>query len=225
MSNIKKIRAVISWSSGKDSTLTLLRLLADPNVEVVGLLTTYVGDSIPFQATSLSMVKAQAKAVNLPLILVELPKVFPANEVYQSLVINAIKKSDLNIEAVAFGDMFCNGIAEYRQSYIEPAGLKCLFPLLGESSISLATEIIDAGIKTLISTVDTTQLDKKFLGKQYNQKLIRSLPQSVDPCGEDGEFHTLVYDAPCFTSPLNVEIEKHQDDGRFYSVVMKLKAN
>ena len=209
-------KVIVSWSSGKDSTLTLLRLLESPEHEVVGLFTTHVKDSIPFQSTPLEIVKAQAKAIGLPLILQELPEVFPPNEVYQSLVISAIKNSGLKIDAVAFGDMFCNGIEDYRRSYIEPAGLQCVFPLLGESSAALAKEIIQREIKTFLTTVDTSQLDGIFVGREYDELLIDELPESVDPCGEDGEFHTLVYDAPCFSNKLNIQRGEFNRQGRFH---------
>lgn len=122
-------RVVISWSSGKDSTLTLERLQEDPNYEVVGLYTTYVDDEVPFQATPLEVVQMQADLLGLPLITIELPAVFPSNDIYQSTIVTALAESKLNIQAVAFGDMFCNGIADYRRSYIESAGWECVFSI------------------------------------------------------------------------------------------------
>ena len=221
--NIERKRTIVSWSSGKDSTLTLLRLLDNPDYNVVGLFTTHVKDSIPFQSTPLKIVKAQAVSIGLPLVLQELPEIFPPNDVYQSLVISAIKNSGLEIEAVAFGDMFCNGIEDYRRSYIEPAGLECVFPLLGEDSKKLAKEIVKNGIKTFVSTVDTSQLDGSFVGKEYDDEFISSLPIDVDPCGEDGEFHTLVYDAPCFNSSIEIVKRKIDTGRRFHSIECSLK--
>ncbi len=199
-----KKKVVISWSSGKDSTLTLERLLNDPSYEVVGLYTTYVGDEVPFQVTPLSVVEMQAKLIGLPLISIELPEVFPANDIYQSTIINALKQSNLEIDAVAFGDMFCNGIADYRRSYIEPASWECVFPLMGQSSSDLADEIINLGIRTWLVTVDGHALDSKFCGELYTKELLAALPEDVDPCGEDGEFHTLVTHAPCFKGYLEI---------------------
>ena len=199
-----KKKVIISWSSGKDSTLTLERLLKDPSYEVVGLYTTYVGDEVPFQVTPLSVVEMQAKLIGLPLILIELPEVFPANYIYQSTIIKALKQSNLEIDAVAFGDMFCNGIADYRRSYIEPAGWECVFPLMGQSSSDLADEIINLGIRTCLVTVDGNALDSKFCGRLYTTELLKALPEGVDPCGEDGEFHTLVTHAPCFNGYLEI---------------------
>ncbi len=104
-------RVVISWSSGKDSTLALERLNENPHYQVVGLYTTYVDEEVPFQATPLEVVQMQADLLGLPLITIELPEVFPSNNIYQSTIVNALQSSGLNIEAVAFGDMFCNGMA------------------------------------------------------------------------------------------------------------------
>lgn len=217
-----KKRVIISWSSGKDSTLTLCRLLRSEQYEVVGLYTTHVKGEVPFQSTSIDIVKAQAESCGLPLILIELKQVFPPNEIYQACIVEGIRGSGLNVDAVAFGDMFCNGIAEYRKSYIEPAGWECVFPLLGTSSQMLAEEIIQMGIITQLTTVDTQQLDTKYLGKYYDQGLLADLPRHCDPCGENGEFHTLVTNAPCFSSSIKVEILTERREGRFHHLIFRL---
>ncbi|MBM4841573.1 adenine nucleotide alpha hydrolase [Vibrio parahaemolyticus] len=202
----KPKRVVISWSSGKDSTLTLERLNENPNYQVVGLYTTCVGKEVPFQATPLGVVQMQADLLALPLITIELPEVFPSNDIYQSAIVNALQSSGLNVEAVAFGDMFCNGIADYRRSYIEPAGWECVFPLLGENSLSLAMEVIERGIKTMLITTDGKALASEWCGRWYDQVLIESLPRHIDPCGENGEFHTLVTSTPSFQG--HIELTK-----------------
>ncbi|MDR9826644.1 ATPase [Vibrio sp. FNV 38] len=207
---------VISWSSGKDSTLTLERLLESNDYRVVGLFTTYLDQSVPFQGTPISVVQAQAAAIGLPLILIPLNETFPPNDIYQSTIVTALRASRLPIEAVAFGDMYCNGIADYRKSYIEPQSWECVLPLLGEDSQLLAQEIIDRGIKTRLMTVDSTQLNPEFCGREYNNVLLAELPSVVDPCGEDGEFHTLVTDAPCFNYPLLINLDEKENDGRFF---------
>ncbi|MBE3735579.1 adenine nucleotide alpha hydrolase [Vibrio parahaemolyticus] len=202
----KPKRVVISWSSGKDSTLTLERLNENPDYQVVGLYTTCVGKEVPFQATPLGVVQMQAELLALPLITIELPEVFPSNDIYQSAIVNALQSSGLNVEAVAFGDMFCNGIADYRRSYIEPAGWECVFPLLGENSLSLAMEVIERGIKTMLITTDGKALASEWCGHWYDQVLIESLPRYIDPCGENGEFHTLVTSTPSFQG--HIELTK-----------------
>ncbi|HHP0472567.1 TPA: ATPase [Vibrio harveyi] len=202
----KPKRVVISWSSGKDSTLTLERLNEAPHYQVVGLYTTYVDKEVPFQATPLEVVQMQADLLGLSLITIELPEVFPNNDIYQSTIVNALQSSGLNVEAVAFGDMFCNGIADYRRSYIEPAGWECVFPLLGEESKALAFEIIERGIQTMLITTDGNVLPPEWCGRWYDKTLIESLPGHIDPCGEDGEFHTLVTSTSSFQG--HIELAK-----------------
>ncbi|MBE4421768.1 adenine nucleotide alpha hydrolase [Vibrio parahaemolyticus] len=219
---MKPKRVVISWSSGKDSTLTLERLNENPNYQVVGLYTTYVGKEVPFQATPLEVVQMQADLLALPLITIELPEVFPSNDIYQSTIVNALQSSGLNVEAVAFGDMFCNGIADYRRSYIEPAGWECVFPLLGESSEKLAMEIIERGIQAMLITIDGSVLPPEWCGRWYDQVLIESLPRHIDPCGENGEFHTLVTSTSSFQghielTKLEVEIGKRFSHQRYHA--------
>ncbi|PMN90064.1 ATPase [Enterovibrio norvegicus] len=217
-----KKRVIVSWSSGKDSALTLCRLQQNPNYDVVGLYTSYVDGEVPFQATPIDIVKAQAKSIGLPLVLIELDQVFPPNDVYQQAIISGIKHSGLEIDAVAFGDMFCNGIEAYRRGYIEPEGWECVFSLIGQDSALLAREIIEVGIVTRLTTVDTSQLDGSYLGRVYDQRLLDELPTHCDPCGENGEFHTLVTDAPCFSYPLTTEVDTVKREGRFHHQLHRL---
>ncbi len=216
MKKVTKTPVVISWSSGKDSALTLLRLLENDAFEVVGLFTTYFEDYVPFQATPIQVVQEQAGLLNLPLIKLKLPKIFPENELYKSSVVQSLTHCGISFNAVAFGDMFCNGISQYRQSYIEPAGWQCVFPLMGQTPKSLADEIIKSGIESFICTVDTEQLDGSFVGRQYDKRLLEELPSGIDPCGENGEFHTLVTNARCFKSSLKVKFETIDRTTRFH---------
>ena len=210
-----KKKVIISWSSGKDSTLTLIRLLNNPEYEVVALYTTHVANEVPFQVTPIAVVQMQADLAGLPLITIELPTVFPANNEYQSLVVTGLKECGIEFDAVAFGDMFCNGIVEYRKSYIEAVGWECVFPLVGQSSSELAEEIINCGIKTILVTTDGTQLDNQFCGQEYTMQLLSDLPVQVDPCGEDGEFHTLVIEAPCFNGSIELSSTTIDEQERF----------
>ena len=210
------LRTIVSWSSGKDAGLTLLRLLDDPNYEVVGLYTTHVADGVPYQNTPLEVVHHQARQLGLPLITIELPEVFPPNLVYQQCVVDGLRNSGLNVDAVAFGDMFHNGIADYRRSYIEPAGWQCVFPLLGDDPAALAQEILQRGITTHLITIDTSQCDGRFCGRRFDAGLLAELPPSVDPCGENGEFHTLVTDMPGFSAPLTLLPGEIDRSGRFH---------
>ncbi|SMY37983.1 ATP-binding region [Photobacterium andalusiense] len=211
-----KTKVMISWSSGKDSALTLSRLLNDSDYKVVGLFTTHVNNDVPFQATPISVVKQQAQLIGLPLVLIALPEVFPANDIYQQAIIDGLKNCGLPFDAVAFGDLFDNGIADYRRQYIEPAGWQCIFPLLGQPSTQLANEIIESGIKTKLVTIDSTQLDSQFCGRWFNHQLLNELPKTIDPCGENGEFHSLVVDAPFYQQPLHIKWLVCEIEMRFY---------
>ncbi len=210
-----KQKVIISWSSGKDSALTLWRLMNDPNYEVVGLYTTHVDNDVPFQATPIAVVKKQAQLIGLPLVLIALPEVFPAHDIYQQTIIDGFKNCGLQFDGIAFGDLFCNGIADYRRQYIEPAGWECVFPLLGQSSLQLANEIIECGIQTKLVTVDSTQLDIKFCGRWLDHQLLSEFPITIDPCGENGEYHSLVVDAPFYQQPLNLAWLERETNTRF----------
>lgn len=212
---MNKKKVIISWSSGKDSTLALERLRERSDIDVVGLFTTYVGSEVPFQATPIEVLELQAQLIGLPLIKIELPTVFPSNPVYQSSVVTGLINSGLSFDAIAFGDLFCNGIAEYRKSYLVPAGWECLFPLMGECTKQLAQEILKRGIQTLVVTTDGQQLSSDYCGQWYDLAWINSLPHHVDPCGEDGEFHTLVTQAPCMAGHLVLTLEGKSHDQRF----------
>ncbi|MGL4826795.1 MAG: ATPase [Vibrionaceae bacterium] len=207
---------IVSWSSGKDAALTLARLLASAHYRVVGLFTTFVGESVPFQAATCAQVAAQARQIGLPLVLIELERAFPQHAVYQQAVINGLKNSGLQFDCVAFGDLHLNGIADYRKSYIEPHGWQCIFPLLGGEPLSLAREIIEIGIKTHLVTVDSAQLAGDFLGRDFDAALLAELPKSCDPCGENGEFHTFVRDAPYFATGLRVTKKTPLREQRFH---------
>ncbi|SMY17990.1 ATP-binding region [Photobacterium aquimaris] len=210
-----KTKVMISWSSGKDSALTLWRLLNDSDYEVVGLFTTHVNNDVPFQATPITVVKQQALLIGLPLVLIALPEVFPANDIYQQTIIDGLKNCGLQFNGIAFGDLFDNGIADYRRQYIEPAGWQCIFPLLGQSSAQLANEIIESGIKTKLVTIDSTQLDRQFCGRWFDHQLLNELPPAINPCGENGEFHSLVVDAPFYKQPLRIRWLACETETRF----------
>lgn len=210
-----KQNVIVSWSSGKDSTLVLERLIEDSRYHVVGLYTTFVRDEVPFQGTPIEVLEQQARLIGLPLIMIELPEVFPSNEVYQSRIVDALKASALSIDAVAFGDMFCNGIAEYRRSYIEPVGWQCIFPLLDEPSDKLAKEILARGIQALVVTTDGQVLSSDYCGQWYSDTFLNQLPDNVDPCGENGEFHTLVTSSPCFCGEIQLSLTIKEQTDRF----------
>jgi len=196
---------------------------------VVGLFTTYLEDEVPFQATPIEVVEMQAELLGFPLVKIALPEVFPSNELYQSLVVNGLKSSNLDFECVAFGDMFCNGIADYRRRYIEPAGWQCVFPLMGEASHKLANEILSRGIITMLVTADGDRISRDLCGRWYDEQLLQELPKEADPCGEHGEFHTLVTETRSFNGKLELQLTYIEHGERFshqrYQAKLLLKPN
>jgi uncharacterized protein (TIGR00290 family) len=200
-------RVLLSWSSGKDSAWALHLLRDDPNIEVVGLLTTLNNEfqRVAMHGTRRSVLEAQAEAAQLPLWIVPLP--WPcSNEIYEQRMTEVCRHAvDEHIDAVAFGDLFLQDVRAYRETQLKPTGLEPLFPLWEIPTEQLAREMIDGGLRARLACVDTKQLPGEFAGREFDLALLQDFPAEIDPCGERGEFHTCVYDGPMFTAPLPIE--------------------
>jgi uncharacterized protein (TIGR00290 family) len=200
-------RVLLSWSSGKDSAWTLHVLRRNPEIELVGLLTTLNSEfqRVAMHGTRRSVLEAQAEAAQLPLWIVPLP--WPcSNEVYEQRMTEVCKRAvDEHVDAVAFGDLFLQDVRAYREAQLKPTGLEPLFPLWQIPTAELAREMIAGGLRARLSCVDTKQLPGSFAGREFDSALLRDLPPETDPCGERGEFHTCVYDGPMFSSPLRLQ--------------------
>jgi uncharacterized protein (TIGR00290 family) len=200
-------RVLLSWSSGKDSAWALQVLRNDPQIEVIGLLTTLNSEfqRVAMHGTRWSVLEAQAEAVRLPLWIVPLPWPCP-NEIYEQRMAEACERAIREgVDAVAFGDLFLADVRAYRETQLKPTGLEPLFPLWQVPTHMLAREMITSGLRCKLACVDTRQLPPSFAGRDFDSSLLDELPASADPCGERGEFHTCVYDGPMFASPLNLE--------------------
>ena len=198
----------MSWSSGKDSTLALHAARQDLDLDVTALLVTLNAgaDRVAMHAVRRTLLEAQADRLGLPLKIVEIPSPCP-NDVYEARMATAMAEaSDAAIEHVIFGDLFLEDIREYREHALAGSGIEPLFPLWQRPTDALARQMIDAGIRAVLTCVDPSQLDPAFAGRQFDASLLADLPASVDPCGERGEFHTFVYDGPGFSSPVAVEV-------------------
>ena len=200
------MRTLLSWSSGKDSAWALHRLRQDPEIEIVGLLTTVNSE---FQRVAMHGVRrevlcAQAEAAGLPLWEVPLP--WPcSNDVYERRMKAVCERAvGEAVEAIAFGDLFLRDIREYRERQLAPTGLVPLFPLWEIPTASLASEMIAGGLRAKISCVDTRVLAREFAGREFDEELLRALPAGIDPCAENGEFHTCAYAGPMFEKPLRL---------------------
>jgi uncharacterized protein (TIGR00290 family) len=200
-------RVLLSWSSGKDSAWTLHVLRQQPDIELVGLLTSLNSEfqRVAMHSTRLSVLEAQAEAAGLPLWTVQLP--WPcSNEIYEQRMAEACQRAlDEHVDAIAFGDLFLQDVRAYRERQLKPTGLEPLFPLWEIPTDALAREMIAGGLRAKLTCVDPKQLPSSFAGRDFDEALLRDFPAGIDPCGERGEFHTCVYAGPMFTGPLQLE--------------------
>jgi uncharacterized protein (TIGR00290 family) len=200
------MKALLAWSSGKDSAWSLHVLRGRPDVEVVGLLTTVneAYDRVAMHAVRTSLLEAQAEAAGLPLTTVTIPSPCP-NDVYEAAMAEALSEARLRgVEAVAFGDLFLEDIRRYRESRMEGTGLVPLFPLWQRPTRALADEMLAGGLKAFLTCVDPRACPPAFAGRAFDRALLDELPASVDRCGENGEFHTFAWDGPMFRHPVAV---------------------
>ena len=198
-----KGRHALSWSGGKDSALTLWKLRAQ-GIEPDALITTITDayDRISMHGVRRELLLAQAESVGVPLVEVEIP---PAcvNEVYEERMTQAFEAQPLaSVQTVAFGDLFLEDIRAYREQRLAASGRRGLFPLWGQDTTALAKEFVQAGFEAFIACLDPRVLPASFAGRAYDESLLAELPGSVDPCGENGEFHTFVSAGPIFSTPV-----------------------
>jgi uncharacterized protein (TIGR00290 family) len=200
-------RVLLSWSSGKDSAWTLYQLQKDPAVEVVGLLTTF---NSQFKRSAIhgvrqQLLQLQAEAAELPLI--EIPLPWPCtNERYETIMEQALvdARAQLQIDAVAFGDLYLEDIRRYRETQMAGTGLELVFPLWQIPTDQLAQQMISGGLKAVITCLDPRVMPEHLAGDQFSHQLLAELPETVDPCGENGEFHTFAWDGPMFKNSVSV---------------------
>lgn len=202
---MKKI--LISWSTGKDSAWALHLLSRDPDIEIAGLITTFntSADRVGMHAVRRSLVEAQAARAGVPLWPVELP--WPCSNADYECRMGALIQRAVNagVQAIAFGDLFLEDIRSYRERQLAGTGIEPLFPLWNLATEKLACDMIAAGVRAKVTCVDPSRLDRSFAGRDFNLEFLHALPAHVDPCGENGEFHTFVCDAPCFSDSITVE--------------------
>jgi uncharacterized protein (TIGR00290 family) len=199
-------RAWMSWSSGKDSTHALETVRDDPTITVTGLLVTLNADAdrVAMHAVRRALLEAQADRLGLPLHLVEIPSPCP-NEIYEAKMAVAMDAAiEEGVKAVVFGDLFLDDVRAYRERSLAGTGVEPLFPLWRRPTGELAHEMLASGIRAILTCVDPTKLAASFAGRRFDHELLADLPPGVDPCGERGEFHTFVWDAPGFSSPIDV---------------------
>ena len=203
-------KVIYSWSGGKDSAMALYELLKDNTYEVVSLLTVVTKNygRISMHGVREEMLELQAASLGL-----NLEKVFiskdSGNKEYELCMRETLMRyKKIGVEAVAFGDIFLEDIKKYREERLQQAGMKGVFPVWKRDSRELANTFIELGFKAIITCVDSKMLDGRFSGRLFDRQFLSELPSGVDPCGENGEFHSFVYNGPIFRNPIPHELGK-----------------
>ena len=203
-------RIVLSWSGGKDSSLALEALRADERYEVVALLTSITReyDRVSIHGVRRSLLEAQARSLELPLFEVSLGA-SSSNEAYEDAFrkgVTDLRTIHPDVRHMAFGDLFLADVREYRERQMASLGMTPVFPIWGRDTTQLAREFIASGHEAHLVCVDTQQLAAEYAGRAFDASLLHDMPATVDPCGENGEFHTFVSRGPIFQEPINVDV-------------------
>ncbi|WP_347218067.1 diphthine--ammonia ligase [Chryseobacterium sp.] len=203
-----KPKALFNWSSGKDSALALYKILQEDQYEVSTLLTSVNKEfqRISMHGVHVLLLEQQASLLNIPLTKMELPKE-PSMEEYQEIMNNTM--AEILAQGVThsiFGDIFLEDLRHYREKQLSSIGMQAVFPLWKQNTSDLIQEFLKSGFKTIVTCVNGAYLDKSFAGRVIDQQILDDLPENVDPCGENGEFHTFTFDGPIFKSPVQFEI-------------------
>jgi uncharacterized protein (TIGR00290 family) len=199
-------RAIVSWSSGKDSAWALETVRRGGALDVVGLLTTVTEgfDRVSMHGVREEILDLQADRVGLPCVKVRIPPRC-TNADYERAMREALSLSrDRGVTHIVFGDLFLEDVRRYREERLAESGIEPVFPLWGRDTSELAAEMITAGLQAVVVCVDPRALPSSFAGRRFDARFLQDLPESVDPCGEKGEFHTCVTAGPMFQSPVFV---------------------
>jgi uncharacterized protein (TIGR00290 family) len=214
-----RARALISWSTGKDSAFALHQVRLAGEFDVVAALTTVTEafDRVSIHGVSQEILRAQCEAAGLPLRVVPIPYPCP-NEIYETRMGEAVARAVAEgITHIIFGDLFLAEIRAYREQKLAGTGLTPLFPLWQRPTLPLAHAMIESGMEAYLATVDLSKLPAEFAGRKFDLQLLADLPDGVDPCGENGEFHTCVVAGPIFSHRIPVAIgERVERDGYGY---------
>lgn len=214
-------RVVLSWSGGKDSAMALYELRRAGQFEVAALLTTVAEtyERVSHHGVRVELLEQQALAVGVPLHKLYLPHERCTNEIYEAIMKSTmLQYQEAGVGRVAFGDIFLADLRAYRERNLASVGMTALFPIWQHDTVELVRTFVNLGFKAYLVCVDGSKLTKDFAGRPIDTDLIRDLPQDVDPCGENGEFHSFVYDGPIFRWPVPVTVgEVVQRDTRYFA--------
>ena len=210
---------LMCWSGGKDSSLALQAALQDPTLRVEALLTTVTEgyERISMHGVRCVLLEEQARAIGLPLEQVRIP-IQASNDIYEATMGEMLVRYQVRgVSRVIFGDLFLQDIRRYRETNLARLSMRGIFPLWLKDTRQLAHDFIAAGFRAILVCIDPKQLDPSFCGREFDANLLADLPPSADPCGENGEFHTFVYDGPIFRQSVRVmKGEVIQRDGFWF---------
>jgi len=220
-----KTKILLSWSTGKDSAWALYLLGQDPMVDIVGLFTVMNQKytRVSMHATRLEMLHRQAEAVGLPIQTINLPDPCTKEQCDDIMRQFVTASSARGIKLMAFGDLFLEDVRKYREDQLRGSGIEPTFPLWGIPTGQLAEQMLSAGLEAYISSVDLKKLSRHFAGQKWSRDLIAEFPQGCDPCGENGEIHTVVVNGPMFRKPIPISVgETVERNGFAYADIIPM---
>lgn len=203
-----KNKAIFNWSSGKDSALALYKVLQNSEFEITCLLTSISQEfqRISMHGVRVELLEQQAKSLGIPLEIMQIPEM-PTMEAYENVMNETLTKlKNKGVTHSIFGDILLEDLRKYREDQLAKIGFEAVFPLWQIPTTDLIQEFIALGFKTIVVCVNERFLDKSFVGRIIDQDFINDLPENVDLCGENGEFHTFTFDGPIFSKPIDFEI-------------------
>jgi uncharacterized protein (TIGR00290 family) len=213
----------MSWSSGKDSAFALQEILRSREVEIVGLLTTVTAafGRVSMHGVREALLDRQADALGLPCRKILIPAPCP-NEIYEREMAVALAEArEVGVSHVVFGDLFLEDLRSYREGKLAAVGMTGVFPLWMRDTAVLANEMIASGLQATLTCIDPRRLDRSFAGRAFDAELLKDLPRDVDPCGENGEFHSFASAGPMFARPIPIEVgEVVERDGFVFADVL-----
>jgi len=218
-------KALMSWSTGKDSAWALHQLRQNPEIDLLGLFCTVSKEfnRVAMHGVRVEILQEQAESIGLPVEIIEVP--YPcSNAEYDRIMGQFVERArNNNIEYFAFGDLFLEDVRNYREEKLKGSGIEPIFPVWGIPTDKLSREMISSGLRAVITCIDPEQTPKEFLGREFNESFLDSLPETIDPCGENGEFHSFVFAGPMFKERIEIVVGDtvHRDDFVFADVLPK----
>ena len=223
-----KKKTLLSWSTGKDCAWALHVLRQNTNVDIVGLFCTVnqMFDRVAMHGVRIELLKQQAKSVGLPLKMIQIPYPCSVSDYAHAMTLFVNDAKNANIECFAFGDLFLENVRKYREESLNETGITPIFPLWGMPTNELSKQMVSNGLKAVITCLDPKQIAKEFAGREYNESFLNDISENIDPCGENGEFHSFAFDGPMFQNPIEIVVgETINRDGFYFTDILSSMYN